>query len=161
MSRSVRTVLAGALLLFAVLPATPASGYNMLAPVILISTSTVPAGGSLTVTGANFTDNGKVDFWLHSTVIVLGSTTASAKGRFSVRLTIPSDVAPGQHVLQALDEPTGDLASAALTVTGPGVQPPPIAGTGVAIAKLGGLALALIAFGQALIMAGRRRRTRA
>jgi hypothetical protein len=141
-----------------------ASAYPTgVSPRIALSTSSVPQGGSLTVTGENFTPNSDAVLSLHSTPVGLGTVSTDANGQFSAEITVPSDTTPGAHTVQALDTPTGDIAAAALEVTagGGGTSPPPIAGTGVAVIGIGALGVVLLVGGGLMLMAGRRRKVSA
>jgi alpha-L-fucosidase len=133
-------------------------------PVIAVSASVAPPGGTLTVEGREFTPHGRVDLSLHSTVVELGRVMADGQGRFSTHITVPATEAPGQHLVEALDEATGDVATATITVVSApsGVAPPPsshggLAGTGVAVLGLLVVGLVLLASGATVTSAGRRR----
>ncbi len=138
----------------------PASAYPTgTAPKIALSTDTIPAGDSLTVTGQNFTPNSSADLSLHSSPVSLGSVTTDGNGEFSAVVTIPSDTTVGAHTIEAVDTPTGDVAVAPLTVTaGGGGTPPPLGGTGVAVIGIGALGVVLLVGGGLMLMAGRRRK---
>jgi hypothetical protein len=147
-----------------------AYGYGPVphAPVIAVSASQVAPGGSLVVIGEDFTPNASATLSLHSSVVDLGTVATDAHGRFETTVTVPPNEAPGQHTVQARDVPTGDIASASITVTPlPAIgQPPPesgggsLAGTGVQIAGLVGVALALLVAGKLVTASGRRRGAR-
>lgn len=139
--------------------ATPAFAYGPNAPSITTNTSSVGQGGSLTVSGANFTPGGTVTLTLHSNPVVLTTTTADATGAFSVNVTIPSDTTPGTHQIIASD-PNGDSVTTTLVVTGtvPVAASSGLAFTGADIAALGGVGAVALALGGMLILTGRRRR---
>ena len=118
-------------------------------PVVALSTTAVLPGGSLSVQGAFFTPTGSVELSLHSAPVFLARVQADADGAFAAVVTIPSGTPAGAHTLEALDIPTGSIATAALTVEELPVEtpPPPLAGTGVAVALLLAVGLVLVAAG--------------
>ena len=134
------------------------------APSISVSSSTVAPGGSDTVSGTNFTPNSSVSLSLHSDPVDLGTVTTDGSGNFSAAVTIPSSTATGSHTIEALDTPTGDVATAAITVstsgtgTGGGGGGGGLAGTGVAVIGIGALGIVLLVGGGLMLMAGRRRK---
>jgi hypothetical protein len=135
-------------------------------PTISTSTSTVPQGGSLTVFGDNFSPNSDAVLSLHSTPVGLGTVHTDSNGQFSAQITVPSSTTPGTHTIEALDTPTGDIASATITVTGGGTGGGGgggggVAETGVAVISIGALGLVLLVGGGLMLMAGRRRKVTA
>jgi hypothetical protein len=137
-------------------------------PTISTSTSTVPQGGSLTVFGDNFSPNSDAVLSLHSTPVGLGTVHTDSNGQFSAQVTVPSTTSPGTHTIEALDMPTGDIASATITVTaggtgggGGGGGGGGVAETGVAVISIGALGLVLLVGGGLMLMAGRRRKVTA
>lgn len=138
-----------------------------IAPTIATSVSTIPQGGSLTVTGNDFTPNGQAHLSLHSAVVDLGVVSVDANGQFSAQVTIPASESTGVHTIEGLDIPTGDVATATITVTGTGGGAPGgggtgggggLAGTGVAVIGIGALGVVLLVGGGLMLMAGRRRK---
>ena len=141
-----------------------AHGYGVTTrvPVIAVSASTVSPGGSLTVQGAYFTPNGTASLSLHSDPVQLGTAPVDADGSFAVVITVPADEPTGRHRVDALDVPTGDVASVTLTVSAPVSGPGTggsggLAGTGVPARGLLALALAILAAGVLAESIGRRR----
>ena len=131
-------------------------------PQISVADTTVEQGATDVVNGVNFTPNSSVVLSLHSATVDLGTVTSDGSGSFSATITIPSDTALGAHTIEALDTPTGDVATAAITVVaggGDGGGPP--FGTGVAVIGMGALGLVLLIGGGLMLMAGRRRKVTA
>ncbi len=140
--------------------AAPAFAYGPNAPTLSSNSSSVSPGGTLTVTGNNFTPGATVTIDLYSTPVQLATTTATGSGSFSVAVMIPSNTVPGAHTIVATD-PNGDSASTAIVVTG--VVPvattsPGLPFTGADIAALSGVGALAMALGGMLILTGRRRR---
>ena len=134
-------------------------------PTIATSASTVQQGGTLTVTGDHFTPNASATLSLHSAVVPLGTVSTDANGQFSAQITIPSSEPAGTHTIEALDNPTGDIAAATITVTaggtgggGGGGGGGGVAETGVAVISIGAVGLVLLVGGGLMLMAGRRRK---
>jgi hypothetical protein len=134
-------------------------------PVISLSDTSVPQGASLTVFGDNFTPNSRAVLTLHSAPVALGTVSTDSNGQFSAQVTVPSSTTPGQHTIEALDVPTGDIAAASLVVTGSGSSGGGgggtgggLAGTGVAVIGVGALGVILLVGGGLMLMAGRRRK---
>jgi hypothetical protein len=67
-------------------------------------------GDSLTIEGTDAPANATIDVELHSTPILLGSTTADALGAFSLTTTIPMDAEPGAHNIVVIATPTDGSA---------------------------------------------------
>ena len=113
---------------------------------------------------SNFTPNSNASLSLHSAPVDLGTVTTDGSGSFSAQVTIPSSTTAGSHTIEALDTPTGDIATAGLTVTtgtgggGGGGGGGGLAGTGVAVIGIGALGLVLLVGGGLMLMAGRRRK---
>ena len=139
--------------------ATPAFGYGPNAPTVYTSVSAIGPGGTLTVSGSNFTPNVTVTITLHSDPVVLGTTTSNGSGAYFLVMTIPSDTVPGTHTIIASDA-QGDTASTLLVVTGavPLATSSGLAFTGADIAALSGVGAIALALGGMLILTGRRRR---
>jgi len=95
-------------------------------PAIALSASEVRAGGTLTVTGTDFTAP-RVEVGIASTYRALAEADV-VDGAFSALVTIPSDLEPGAHTIQVRVD--GEVvASAAVTVLaaegpGPGTPTP-------------------------------------
>ena len=83
-----------------------------------VDTNTPVAGGMVTVSGGGFAPATQLTIQLHSTPVVLGSTTSDAYGNYSATVTIPADTAPGAHfvVVSGLD-PAGSPRSVSVAIT--------------------------------------------
>ncbi|WP_424936848.1 MULTISPECIES: fibronectin type III domain-containing protein [Bacteria] len=99
-----------------VTPPVPAS--------IALGASEVTAGGTVTVTGADFAAGERVAFELHSEPVSLGSATADATGALTATLTVPATTAAGEHELVAI-RADGTTVTAALTVAAAPETPKP------------------------------------
>jgi hypothetical protein len=131
------------------LTATAASTPPM--PEVLLSSSSVQAGGSLTVTGTGFADSTTLSVELHSTPVTLGTITTTDTGAFSINVTIPSDTSVGTH-----DILVGGTQYATLQVTAAS-SPAGLPVTGVDASGVMPFAALLIVVGLALVAARRRR----
>jgi len=147
----------------------PASAYPTgVNPVIFLNKTVVEQGGSVIVTGENFTPNSNVVLTLTSVQVPLGTVHTDSNGEFTAQITIPSTEPTGQHTVEALDTPTGDVATATLTVVagggtggGTGGTGGGVAETGVAVIGIGALGVVLLIGGGLMLMAGRRRKVAA
>jgi hypothetical protein len=84
---------------------------------------TVPAGGTVTVTGHLFVPRSRVDLTLHSAPVRLGSVTADDVGTFVATVRIPRGTAQGQHRVVATGTGNDGLPRAAeVTITVRGHQ---------------------------------------
>lgn len=81
--------------------ADAAPGYGKAS--ISDSPSSGPAGSSTTVSGQNFTPDSTVTLTFHSAPSSLGTAHTDASGRFSTKVTIPSDARKGHHTIFARD----------------------------------------------------------
>jgi hypothetical protein len=70
-----------------------------LSPTPTLSTVTPAPGGSITVGGGGFMAHTQLTVELHSTPVVVGTTTTDAFGNYSVAVVIPADTPSGQHQL--------------------------------------------------------------
>ncbi|WP_062069344.1 InlB B-repeat-containing protein [Demequina sediminicola] len=115
-------------------------------------------GETITIAGRGFDPGESVEVELHSTPVLLASTTADASGAFSIEVTIPEDISPGEHTL-VLAAGTG-TAEMPFTVTAPTVM----AQAGEMLAATGAqawrstavVAFAVFLLGLALAWRGRR-----
>ncbi|QDZ15648.1 alpha-1,2-mannosidase [Humibacter ginsenosidimutans] len=136
---------------------------------LTVSESSVPAGGSLSVSGTGFAADSEVAMTLHSQPLGLGTATTNGDGSFVTTVTIPSQTAPGKHTLEAATS-DGVAVSVEVTVTakgtaatgGPSSATSNLAETGSSgIVELAFAALLTIALGSvALIVTSRVRRRR-
>jgi hypothetical protein len=118
------------------------------------ATSEVPAGKTITVTGSGYAPNSTVTVLIYSQPRILTTVVADVNGNFTVTVTVPADLAPGQHTLVASGVDTmGNLRFVTLPVTVTGLA---YTGADIAVPAIGGLA-ALTA-GGALIFVARRRK---
>jgi len=81
-----------------------------------VDSTTVPEGGTFTVTGTTSPGNVLVTFILTSHPQNLGSTTSDANGSYSATLRIPCGTEQGAHTLTASS--SGGSQSIPLTVSG-------------------------------------------
>ena len=101
------------------LPIARASAQTCAAsPTPTVDNATPAAGGAVTVSGGGFAPATQLTIELHSTPVVLGTTTTDAYGNYSATVTIPADTAPGAHsiVVSGLD-PDGAPRSVSVAIT--------------------------------------------
>ena len=67
-------------------------------------------GDTVTIDGTDAPANATIDVELHSTPVLLGTTTADALGNFSLTATIPMDVEAGDHHLVVIATPADGSA---------------------------------------------------
>ena len=70
-----------------------------LPPTPTVDTTTPVAGGPITVAGGGFMPSTELTVELHSTPVVLGTTTSDVYGNYSANVVIPADTPPGDHQL--------------------------------------------------------------
>ncbi|POH58513.1 family 20 glycosylhydrolase [Arthrobacter glacialis] len=156
--------------------ATPSATQSASAPAggIGLSADSVFAGGKLTITGKGFKPGTSASFTLHSTPVNLGTATVDAQGVVSLSVSLPADVAAGQHSIVidgvGVDGQARQL-SAALTITAAAVTPTTtqgtaatttpaeddLANTGANATVFGGLAVLLLLAGGTVFAVNRRR----
>ena len=68
-------------------------------------------GDETDVSGEGLPAGAPVEIWLHSTPVLLGTTTVGADGTFSLHVVIPEDVEPGAHKFVAIVTPPGQAPS--------------------------------------------------
>lgn len=138
-------------------------------PSVTVSGNLVP-GGVISVVGAGLPTQAEVTVELHSTPVVLATTTADDAGGFALLATIPSNIEPGEHSVVVLVDgvevaSTGVTIAAASTGDGgsgsddTGTAPGELGQTGLSSATLGLLAFAVFAVvaGGVLVVVRRRR----
>jgi hypothetical protein len=128
---------------------------------VSVSTTQPSVHGTVVVSGSNFEAGTTVTVELHTTVYVLGSATVQPDGTFSLTVTLPSGVSGAHHIVVTGGDP--DCPNSVAINIGNGVSPHPPSKTGVNIAVLLAVALALIAVGLLLngqASARRRRKAR-
>jgi hypothetical protein len=177
-SKLIRILAIVAISVIGVLWATPAFAYGPNAPVVGLSTSIIPPGGSLTVSGSSYQPGEGITIVLHSFPATVGTTTADPSGNFSTTVTIPSDTPLGNHTITATGNTSGTTASAGILVatsstSGAGGASSGSSGgvastgsssggslafTGADLAATAGVGAIALALGGMLVFAGRRRR---
>jgi hypothetical protein len=153
------------------LPMYPRIGVD--APVepsttMTMSSSSVPEGGSVTVSGGGFATGEKVKVTVASDPVTVGEPVAAYPGVVSLTFTLPSSITAGSHTVTLLGETSGATISAPLTVTAAQTaNPTTTTSTTVktTIVRTGGdttdqaqIAFALVGLGGGLVLATRRRR---
>jgi hypothetical protein len=130
-------------------PSNPGGGQITLS--IAGGSSTVQAGGTVTVTASGLEPGVSYILVLHSAPVLLGSAVARADGTLSFTGTIPADTPAGAHTITiaAVSDPATVLASVPLTVTAAAADPASLATTGTNILPwtLGGVILLLLGAG--------------
>jgi hypothetical protein len=129
------------------------------APTAALSASTVPAGGTITVTGAGFLPGEQVQVILHSTPVVLATVTADTDGSVSTPVTIPADIEPGPHTIELMGVTSGRSVEVAVTIEGV-EDPAALPATGRTAVPEAGVGAGLVALGGVLVLVARRRSRR-
>jgi len=91
-------------------PTTPA-------PDLSGSTSTLPAGGTITLVARDFLPGETVSFYLHSDPIFLGTAVADANGVATLVVAIPAGAPAGEHHVRATGATSLRTAEIPVTVT--------------------------------------------
>jgi LPXTG-motif cell wall-anchored protein len=124
------------------------------------SPNSTPPGGTVHFSGGGFASNSQVTIELHSTPVVLGTTTTDDVGGFTYDAVIPSNMPPGVHELMAIGvDPNGNPLTDEMEITVASNSTLPVTGTDSV--EYVGLALALVALGSAAVWGSRRRQTTA
>jgi LPXTG-motif cell wall-anchored protein len=123
-------------------------------PAVQLSTPSVQAGGSLTISGTGFAGLTTFTVVLHSNPVTLGTVTTSGAGTFSIHVTIPGGTSAGSH-----DILVGGTRYATLQVT-VASAPTGLPATGLDVSGSVSLAALLLAAGLALLIRRRRRHPR-
>jgi hypothetical protein len=156
--RAVAVVAAFGIALVALLfGATSAEAYLGTSVSISVGQSSVGQGGSVPVSGSGFQPNSEVTLTLRPGSAVLGTVTADSAGHFSTSVTVPAGTSAGSYQIVATDQ-IGDSAIAAVTVTASTTTPGAPFNTGVAVASIGSVGIALLVGGGLLLVFGRKRR---
>jgi hypothetical protein len=118
------------------------------------STASVPAGKTITVSGSGYAPGSTVTVLIYSEPQVLTTVVADENGDFTVTVTVPAGLAPGQHTLVASGV---DSQGNPRYVTLPVTVVAGLASTGadIAVPAIGGLAALTV--GGALLFVSRRR----
>lgn len=77
------------------------------APVVAVSSTSVPAGGSVTVKASGFTAGEKLELWLHSVPWKLTDATADANGAISLPVGIAGGTDLGEHQIEVRGATSG------------------------------------------------------
>jgi hypothetical protein len=91
-----------------------ATGSALAAPTVTVAPASAAPGGSVTVTGAGFDPNTRVDVFIDLTDVALGVSDGS--GAVSATITIPKSTQPGTHWITLEELRTYAAAQAPLTV---------------------------------------------
>ncbi len=145
-------------------PYPPSGGCSL-----ALSSSVVPAGGTVTVSTAGspcYAPGATVTLTFASDPVTLGTVTANANGQFSATATIPSNASAGTHTITASGTGANGstlVLSASLTVTGGAAAAGargPLAFTGSTdTAPLLWISLVALVSGAAMVVGARRRST--
>jgi titin len=119
------------------------------------STASVPAGKTITVSGSGYAPGSTVTVLIYSEPQVLTTVIADENGAFTVTVTVPAGLAPGQHTLVASGV---DSEGNPRYVTLPVTVVAGLASTGadIAVPVIGGLAALTV--GGTLLLVSRRRK---
>ncbi|MBW3615785.1 MAG: LPXTG cell wall anchor domain-containing protein [Actinobacteria bacterium] len=124
---------------------------------VAVSDTTVTLGQPITISGCCFVGDVVIDIF--STPQRLGTATADANGTFTATVTVPTDIAPGEHTITATGQNADGSGTLVLrfpiTVLGAGAADTDTAGrlTG-ALPRTGAEAFPLAQGGLALILVG-------
>lgn len=94
------------------------TAVTTVAPDSVLQTS-VAAGAEQTVEFSGFTPGEAVDVMLYSDPIVLPTVQADGAGGVRVAFTVPADLPPGEHLIQAIGRQSGRVGVAQFTVGDP------------------------------------------
>jgi hypothetical protein len=122
------------------------------------TTDKVVAGKTMVVSGTGYQPGSTVTVLIYSTPQVLTTVVADASGNFTVTVTVPEGLAPGQHTLVASGVDTlGNerFTTLVVTVSAAGTATLAYTGADVVLPAVGGLAA--VAVGAGLLVASRRR----
>jgi hypothetical protein len=100
------------------LPIAPSAAQHCAVAPPVVSTTTPTAGSAITVSGGGFAPNTALTIELHSTPVVLATTTSDGSGNYSVTIVIPSDTPPGVHQIVTTGlGPSGQVLTSSVTIT--------------------------------------------
>ena len=100
------------------LPVARGPAQACTAPAPVVDTTTPAAGGTVTVTGDGFAPNTQLTVELHSTPVVLATTTSDGAGHYSVTVVIPAGTAPGAHEIVTTGlGPSGEVRTSSISIT--------------------------------------------
>jgi hypothetical protein len=128
-------------------------------PSVSISTTNPFPGQSVTITGANFNKNAHVTVVMSPPTVTLGSATTSASGSFTLHLTVPTNATGTKTITVVGGAPAGCAPNTIAIHIQTTVGPPGnhLSNTGVEIAAIIAVALALLIGGVLFATVGRRR----
>ncbi len=132
-----------------------------------LSQTTVAPGDTITFSGGGFKGGSEITITVYSTPQVLGTTVADASGNFSVQVTLPSNLDPGAHRLEASGvDPSGSPLTVSLDFTVVSAGQTSEAGavtpsgslpyTGSDVGRIVGVGLAAVVVGGAAVWGARR-----
>jgi hypothetical protein len=152
------TVCAAALL-FVGIAGSSSAAYPVQTGPLAVTSGNLAPGETATLAGGGFAPGAPVTVSVYSTPVLLATTTADATGAIRVTVTLPADLAAGQHHVEAVGPAPGggtNTLTVAFTVTGSSGGA--LSNTGFpGILALSAAGILLIA-GGLLVFAGRRRR---
>lgn len=100
------------------LSATALAQYQSGDGPVVLSTTSLAAGGDVEVSGSGFAAGSEVVVTIESEPVVLATVTANSGGSFSTVATIPSSIATGQHTIFATGiDPSGASRALATQVS--------------------------------------------
>lgn len=130
-------------------------------PTATASSTTIPLGGTTTVTGSGFTPGEQVTITLYSTAVLLATATANGSGVVVQTVTIPADLEVGEHRIELVGLTSGAHASFQIEVLGAAVTAPDtLPATGRHSGQEAAVGFALLALGATFVGASRRRDAR-
>ena len=138
--------------------AASAQPYSHGAAPLHVSSTSVAPGSKVTIAGSGFAAYSTISLYVHSSPVLLATTTADANGAISASVSLPASLPPGDHTLTATGPAPGGGTSTltvAISVGGRGEKSGGMSGTVGAAAVSGVLLLALV--GGLTILTVRRR----
>jgi titin len=127
-----------------------------------LNVSTPAPGAPITIVAEGYRPGSTVTILIYSEPVKLGSAIADANGRISATVTVPSTFAPGSdHTIEAQGiRPDGAplTRSVHVALAAPDATGGSLASTGVRVAEMTGLGVAIIGTGWLILMMTRRRR---
>jgi LPXTG-motif cell wall-anchored protein len=149
------------------LAAAPAMAYPVGHSHSLSLTSSVVArGGQDHGRGSGFQSHERVNVYIHSNLVFVGSTIADSNGVAELTFTVPASLPAGHHTVEFVGESSGQVDSAPLTITGSSVAPASSGSTlpftgGSDVWQLTAIGAGLVLVGGGVVVGVRRRRTHA
>lgn len=122
------------------------------APVITLSSSSLAAGGTISLSGTGFTANSDVRIELHSEPVVLATVQTDSGGVVTTTVTIPAGTPAGVHSLVVFDIASGITSAQEITV----LAPTTLAATGISPVSAGGIMALCTLTGMALVLGVKR-----